>query len=190
MSRRWAGADSVPHLGRRWPLRFWWLPLCLFLGVTSGACGYRIAAHNRVPRPFHTLLIKPLQNETTSYEIEQILTRSLVREFVKRTDYSIVQEESRADAVLEGRVTRVTASPVTFARSAFASTFLVTVYAAVELKDEKTGKVLFSNNQYIFREQYIVNIDVKNFFSEMNPALDRIATDFAAAVVASIVDGF
>jgi hypothetical protein len=50
--------------------------------------------------------------------------------------------------------------------------------------------VLFSNNQYIFREQYIVNIDVKNFFSEMNPALDRIATDFAAAVVASIVDGF
>ncbi len=166
------------------------LGLLLALPLAAGACGYRIAAHNRVERPFHTLLIQPLENETTSYEIEQILTKSLVGEFVKRTDYSIVEDRSRADAVLEGRVTRMTASPVTFARSAFASTFLVTVYADVELKDLKTGEVLFANNQYVFREQYIVNVDVENFFSELNPALQRIADDFAASVVASIVEGF
>lgn len=156
----------------------------------AGACGYRIAAHNRVERPFHTLLVKPFENDTTSYQIEQILTRSLVREFVKRTDYSVVDSSSQADAILEGRVTRLTASPVTFARSAFASTFLVTVYASVDLKDSTTGEVLFSNNQYVFREQYIVNVDVENFFSEMNPALHRVADDFAASVVSTIVEGF
>ncbi len=167
-----------------------WILLVLGLSVAAGACGYRVAANNRVPRPFHTLLVKPLENDTTSYEIEQILTRSLVSEFVKRTDYAVVDNQSRADAVLEGRVTRVTASPVTFARSAFASTFLVTVYASVELKDLKSGEVLFSNNRYVFREQYIVNVDVKNFFSEVNPALHRMASDFAASVVATIVEGF
>ncbi len=190
MSRGWTGLHSARNPFRGWSGRMERLSLCLILALAAGACGYRVASHNRIQRPFHTLLVKPLENQTTSYEIEQILTRSLVSEFVKRTDYSIVEDESRADAVLEGSVTRVTVSPVTFARSAFASTFLVTVYAAVRLKDEKSGKVLFSNNRYIFREQYIVNVDVKNFFSEMNPALHRIADDFAASVVGSIVDGF
>lgn len=190
MSGGWAVLHPDRCRRRVWTWRMGWILLGLLLVVAADACGYRVASHNRTQRPFHTLLVKPLENATTSYEIEQILTKSLVSEFVKRTDYSIVEDESRADAVLEGRVTRVTASPVTFARSAFASTFLVTVYAAVQLKDEKSGKVLFSNDRYVFREQYIVNVDVKNFFSEMNPALHRIADDFAASVVASIVDGF
>lgn len=170
--------------------RWRWLLFCLISALAAGACGYRVAANNRVPKPFHTLMIRPMENDTTSYEIEQILTKSLVSEFVKRTSYAVVENESGADAVLQGRVTRVTASPVTFARSAFASTFLVTVYAAVELKDRQTGKVLFSNDHYVFREQYIVNVNVENFFSEVNPALHRIADDFAASVVETIVDGF
>jgi outer membrane lipopolysaccharide assembly protein LptE/RlpB len=162
----------------------------LVLVVAMSGCGYRVASKNRLPQPIHTLEVKTLENQTTTYEIEQILTRALVTELVERTSYSVVSTESGADAVLQGRIIRLTANPVTFARTAFASTVLVTVYAAIELTDRRSGAVLFKNDRYIFREQYIVNVDVENFFSEMNPALQRIAGDFAESVVVSITEGF
>ncbi len=164
--------------------------LAVVMVVGLCGCGYRVASKNRLPQPIHTIDVEPLKNQTTTYKVEQILTRALVSELVERTNYDVVSGNSQADAVLKGRVIRVTANPVTFARTAFASTVLVTVYAGIELTDRRTGAVLFKNDQYIFREQYIVNVDVENFFSEMNPALQRIANDFAESVVVSILEGF
>ena len=42
----------------------------------------------------------------------------------------------------------------------------------------------------MFRDQYVINVDVENFFSELNPALERIGQDFAASVVVGILEGF
>jgi hypothetical protein len=109
---------------------------------------------------------------------------------VKRSDISVLSVENQAEAVLTGVVHRVTANPVTFAQSAFASTFLVTVYVQVELRERETGELLFSEPNYIFREEYVVNSDVKNFFSEANPALVRVGRDFAGAVVAALLEDF
>jgi hypothetical protein len=164
------------------------LAFFLLMGLTG--CGYRVASRNRLPQAIHSIDVRPLENQTTTYKIEQILTRALVSELVARTGYDVDSGNPQADAVLEGRVIRVTANPVTFGRTAFASTVLVTVYAGIELTDRRTGAVLFENDRYVFREQYIVNVDVENFFSEMNPALQRIASDFAESVVVSIVEGF
>jgi len=158
--------------------------------VGLNSCGYRVASNLRLPDRPKTLAVHTLENRTTTYQIEQTLTRALIRKFVERSDMAVVANDADADAVLEGRVTRVTANPVTFVPSGIGSSFLVTLYAAVVLKDRKSGKVLFENNDYIFREQYSINVDVKNFFSELNPALDRIADDFAGSVVTSIVEDF
>jgi outer membrane lipopolysaccharide assembly protein LptE/RlpB len=162
----------------------------LALVLSSTGCGYRVASGNRVPLPFQTVAVRPLENLTTTYEVEQILTRALVGEMVKQTGNTVVGDENRADAILSGRITRISVNPVTFARSAFASTFLVTVYAQIRLEERSSGRTLFENNRYVFREQYIINADVENFFSEMNPALQRISEDFASAVVAAIVEMF
>jgi len=159
-------------------------------GVFLGGCGYRVASKNRVALPFRSIAVRPLENETTTYEVEQILTQALVAELVKRSELSVYSEEERAEAVLIGVIRRVTASPVTFAQSAFASTFLVTVYVQIEVRERETGKLLFSEPDYIFREEYIVNSDVEMFFSEANPALTRVGRDFAGVVVAALLEDF
>ena len=46
------------------------------------------------------------------------------------------------------------------------------------------------SRSYLFREQYVINVDVRNFFSELNPALGRIADDFAASVVTTVLESF
>jgi hypothetical protein len=158
--------------------------------LASTACGYRVASRNRTPLPFRSIAVRPLENETTVYEVEQILTRALVQELVKRSDLQVTSDESGADTLLTGAVQRVTVSPIGFSPTGFASTFLVTVYARLELVERATGKRLFNEPNYAFRDQYIINADVAEFFSEANPALHRIAEDFAASAVATILEDF
>ncbi len=177
--------------------------LCLMvvlLASLCSACGYRVASKNRLASSYKTLTVTPLQNQTTTFEVEQILTRALVKSFVEKTAFKVVDEKDSPDLLLKGRVVNVYATPVIFGRetdsnprannSGFGSTFLVTLNAAIEIQEKSSGKVVFRNNNYVFREQYEINIDPRNFFSELNPALDRIATDFAASVVTTVLEGF
>ena len=165
------------------------LAAAVFLGAISG-CGYRVASKNRLSPQFRTLAVLPLENKTTTSEVEQILTRSLVRAFVEKSAYQLINDPSKADAVLRGVVSGLRASPVIFRRGTFGSTFLVTLQAQVELEDQRSGEILYKNDGYIFREQYQINVDVENFFSELNPALGRVAGDFASSVVTTLLESF
>jgi hypothetical protein len=163
--------------------------LLLLLPAESG-CGYRVASKNRIDSPVQKVAVIPLENSTTKYQVEQYLTRALVAEFVRVTSYEIVTDSTGADAVLEGRIAQVDVNPVTFAKSSFGSTFLVTLRARIQFRERETDRILFQNDNFIFREQYVVNVDVENFFSEINPALHRISDDFASSIVSSILEDF
>ncbi len=168
-----------------------WIGGALTLALFAGLAGcYKPASANRTALGIGTVAISPLANETSFFAVEQVLTRSLVRGFVEKTQYKVLDDPSQADAVLQGAVSRLTASPVTFGSGSFGSTFVVTLTARVSLTDRRSGKVLFKNDRFTFREQYVINADVSNFFSEQNPAFERIAADFASSVVTSVLEGF
>lgn len=153
------------------------------------SCGYRVASKNRI-ESFKTVAILPLENSTTTFEVEQYLTRALIQEFVESTGFEVVESASQGDAVLRGTVHDITVNPVTFGRTSFGSTFLVTLRLSIEMTDTRNQQVIFRNNNYIFREQYVINVDVENFFTELNPALERIARDFASSVVTTVREDF
>ncbi len=161
----------------------------LVLSLQSN-CGYRVALKNRTSPAISTVAVVPLENETTSFQAEQILTRALVRALVETSPYQVVNDPGQADALLEGAILSLSAKAVIFGQKTFGSTFLVTLRARVELRERETGKILLKNNDYLFREQYVINVDVQNFFSELNPAYERIAQDFAASVVSFLLEGF
>ncbi len=166
---------------------------CTLAGIllaSSGACGYRVAHKNRLDLGIASVAIEPFENNTTTYRVEQKLAQALTQKFVEKTSWEITVHPSQADAVLRGVVSRLSVSPVTFGQGNFGSTFLVTMDAHVELRENSTGRVLFRNDRYIFRDQYQINVDVERFFTEENPALDRIAEDFASSVVTSILEAF
>jgi len=50
--------------------------------------------------------------------------------------------------------------------------------------------VHFQNDDFVFREQYEVSTDVSSFFEEQQPALDRMARDFAARLVSALLENF
>jgi hypothetical protein len=133
------------------------------------------------------------------------MTQAVVREFLERTRFRVVSTEESADAVLHGEVTTIESSPVVFdttptqnsptnptstTATARATAMLVSVHMKVSLEERETKKILYKNDNYLFREVYEISTDPANFFDEQAPALDRMARDLASRLVADVVENF
>ena len=115
----------------------------------------------------------------------------MIREFISRTKYRVVQDTQSADAVLHGEVLTIETSPVLFnANTGEVTTMLVTVHTKVQLTDNHTQKAVYQNDDMLFRDEYQISPDVKSFFQEEDPALQRMSRDFASHLVADVMEGF
>lgn len=156
------------------------------------SCGYHVAGRSEgLPKSIHVIAVPALENKTTSYRIEQRLTAATVHEFLAKTRYRVVSDPANGDAVLRGKVLSLEAVPLLFdTATGRATTMLVTVKCEVTFEDRETGKMLYHTDNFLFRNQYEISTDVKSFFEEQDPALDRLAQDFAARLVAAVTENY
>ena len=174
--------------------------LTLIAAFALCGCGYHVVGHNdALPKTIHVISVPALENKTTSYRIEQRLTAATIHQFLATTPYKIVSTDGGADAVLRGKVLTVEAVPLLFvttpatatqASTTRATTMLVTMRCEVTLSEVATDKILYHNDNFVFRNEYEISADVKSFFEEQDPALDRMAQDFAERLVAAITENF
>jgi outer membrane lipopolysaccharide assembly protein LptE/RlpB len=168
------------------------------VSVTVAGCGYHVAGRSdSLPKSIHVIAIPALENKTTSYRIEQRLTTATVHEFLAKTSYRVVPDPANGDAVLRGKVLTLEAVPLLFdTATGRATTMLVTMRCEITFEERETGKILYHTDNFIFRNQYEISTDVadpnsiKNFFEEQDPALDRMARDFAERVVAAVMENY
>lgn len=155
-------------------------------------CGYHVAGRtNALPATVQTIAVPAFINKTHAYRIEQRMTQAVIREFLSRTSYHIISDPTQADAVLHAEITSLDSNAVIFDPvTGHATTMLVQMRAKVWLEERESKKILFHNDNYLFREEYQISTDVPSFFDEQNPALDRMAHDFASHLVADILENF
>jgi outer membrane lipopolysaccharide assembly protein LptE/RlpB len=166
--------------------------LAVTLAFLNLGCGYHTAGHAaQLPESVRTIAVPTFKNETLTYRIDQMLTASVVREFTTRTRYRITSDPGGdADAVLRGTVLSTAATPLTYdTASGRAASVMIVVSMRVVLSD-RTGKVLYQNPAYLFREQYEVSQDLASFFEEDSPAFRRLSQDFARTLVSNVLEGF
>ena len=169
--------------------------ICVVFFVISallGGCGYHVAGRGgALPKSIHVIAVPALENKTSSYRIEQRLTAATVHEFLTKTSYRVVSDPASGDAVLRGKVLGLEAVPLLFdTATGRATTMLVTVKCEVSFEERETGKVLYHAENFLFRNQYEISTDVKSFFEEQDPALDRLAQDFAERLVAAVMENY
>ncbi len=164
----------------------------LVLAVLLAACGYHVAGQgDLLPKDLHTIAITPFFNVTSRYKIEQYLTRSVSHEFLSRTRYKVVADESQADAVLRGGVTNIFLTPIIFDPvSGRASTIQAIVQLQVTLTDRKTSKVLYQNQNFESRQRYEISIDPKAYLEESEVGLQRLSESVARNLVSAILEQF
>jgi len=172
----------------------------LLLGALAGAagCGYHTAGHfNTLPKSIHVIAVPAMENKTSTYRVEQKLTAATIHEFLAKTNYRVVQDADGGDAVLTGKVLSMEVVPLLFQTTTTATTstaqataMLVTMRCEVTFTDRATDKLLYHNDNFLFRNEYQLSTDVKCFFQEGDPALDRMAHDFAQRLVAAVTENF
>lgn len=180
------------------------LLMILLCFAMLGGCGYHVAGRNSaLPKSIHVIAVPAIENRTSVYRIEQRLTSATVHEFLVKTPYRVVPDPENADAVLRGKVLSLEAVPLTFdTATGRATNMLVTVKCEVTFEERETGKVLYHTDNFLFRNQYEIPTvlvpgtttvnpnSVAGFFQEQDPALDRLAQDFAARLVAAVTENY
>ncbi len=125
--------------------------------------------------------------------LETRLTGQVVRELALRTQLEILQKkDAEADATLKGTILTESVVPLTYSSNATTTTtssYVVTVTAKVVLTD-RTGKVLFEADNYTFRQMYESTEQLSSFIEEDSPAMQRLAKDFAQALVSDMLESF
>jgi hypothetical protein len=158
------------------------------------SCGYRVRGSvSALPAKAQSLGIPTFRNSTTQYKIEQLISRAVLKEFSARTRSTINSSRSGVDLVLLGEIRDVSFVPVTFGTQeersqTTGSTFLVTVQLSVQLLRTSDSLTIWKKDDFLFRERYVMNFNVRDFFSEENPALERLAQHFAASLASSILN--
>ena len=180
--------SKVAQIGSRLAL---WLAV-LVAPLAAAGCGYHVAGHaSQLPSEWKDIAVPAFKNDTTRYRIEQRFTQAVIREFITRTKYRVVQDPQSADAVLHGEVLSIETSPVLFeATTGQVTTMLVTVHTKVELIDNKTEKPIYKNDDMVFRDEYQISTDLNSFFEEQDPALERMSRDLASHLVSNVLENF
>ena len=172
--------------------------LAVGLAIGLAGCGYHTAGHfSTMPKNVHVIAVPAMENKTSTYRVEQKLTAATIHELLVKTNYRVVSDANGGDAVLSGKVLKMEVVPLLFQTTSTATTstaqataMLVTMTCEVTLTDRATEKVLYHNESFVFRNEYELSTDVRNFFQEGDPALDRMAQDFAARLVAAVTENF
>jgi hypothetical protein len=158
-------------------------------GALCSACGYKVRSSVQgLPAGIQSLGVPTFRNMTPQYKLEQQISGAVIKEFTTRTRVPVKSGRSGVQAVLLGELNNISSSPVTFGTDSFASAFLVTVHMSVKLVRTSDSKVLWQNNDFLYRERYVLNSKLGDFFSEENPALDRLAREFASSLVSTILN--
>jgi hypothetical protein len=180
-------------LTARWPLpTAFCLLLTAYCLLFFPACGYQVAGQaTRIPPDVKTIAVPAFKNMSSTFRIEQQVTSAVTREFLERTHYRIVSEPAGADAVLRGTIKEVRSRAITFdVNTGLATSLQVQVTADVKLEDVHSHKLLYSNSNYVFRQEYQVSENPSALFEEDKPALDRLSRDLARTLVTDIVENF
>lgn len=166
--------------------------LVLLLLVPLTGCGYHaVGSASHLPTNVRTLTVPVFANKTQSYRTEVAYTQAVIRELNLRTNYRVAnQGNGHEDAVLRGTILSQVTSPLTYdSTSGQTSSYIIAITADVTLVGSD-GKVLWHNDAFAFRGNFQSTQDLNNFIQEDSAAVNRVARDFAQALVSTMLESF
>jgi Lipopolysaccharide-assembly len=182
--------------------RFRWirageLALISLVALALSGCGYSLAGRGSfLPTYIKTIGLPTFVNNTPVFEVERTITDRVRSELIGRGRYTILPQRTGVDAVLTGEILNIGLAPAAFNQQQQATRYAVTIVAKIEFRDLKTDKVLWQNPALAFTEQYEVTTtvgaaaDAVTFLGQNQNAVERLASEFARAIVSAILESF
>jgi hypothetical protein len=152
---------------------------------------YKPVRNSGLPAHVRTVAVPPFQNNALRFKIEHRFTEAVMNEVIRRGKGLRVQAEPEgADVVVDGVIKSFAFYGVLLDQRGRARIFEVTITAGVTVRDQVKNRVLYDNQDYVFRGEFEFTDDPRTFFSEEDPAVERLARSFAESLVSTLVNGF
>lgn len=170
--------------------------LWLGAGVLTSGCGYALAGRgNSLPASIVSIGVPPFVNQSTTPDIDRVLTDAVRAEFQTKGRYRILPEATGVDGLLVGRVVNVLLQPSAFTAQNQVSRQLIIATASIEFSEVQASRVIWANPSFQVRDEFDVTTgqsanDPSALFAQDANALDRLARSFARSVVTSIFEAF
>lgn len=159
------------------------------LFVSGFAECYKPVTKNQLPPHIKTVAVPAFQNSALRYKIEHRFTQAVMDELIHRGRGLRVQSDREgADAVVEGIIKSYSFGGVLLDDKGRARIFEVTITAAVTVRDQTQNRILYDNQNFVFRGEYEFANDPRNFFNEEDPVIQRMARSFAESVVSTMIN--
>src|SRR5256714_12863947 len=138
--------------------------LALSLLVVSGftEC-YKPVTKSQLPAHIKTVAVPAFQNTALRFKIEHRFTEAVMNELIHRGHGLRVQSEREgADAVIDGVVKNFSFGGVLLDDKGRARIFEVSITAAVAGGDQHANRVLYGNQNFVFRGEFEFANDPRN----------------------------
>jgi hypothetical protein len=163
----------------------------LLLAVCGFTECYKPITQNELPKHIKTVAVPAFQNNALRYKIESRFTRAVMEQILRKGRGLRVQGSAEgADAVIDGTIRDFTFTGVLLDDVGRARVFEVTIVAAVTVRDQVENRVLYDNQNFVFKGEFEFANDPRSYFNEEDPAVQRLARSFAESVVSTLVNGF
>lgn len=164
----------------------------LLAALSTAGCGYALVGRaSNLPEDVRTVHVKALENRTQRSQVEQYLSNAIADELVTRQRLTVVGDEASADAELSGAVTAFAVTPVTFDNQGRATEYEISITAQMVFRRPGVEDgVLWSNDHYVFRQSYEVEVSETGYFDQEDVAIRDASTRFAETMVSDLLEGF
>src|SRR5215510_690974 len=163
--------------------------IAMLFFVSGFAECYKPVTKNQLPSRIKTVAVPAFQNNALRYKIESRFSDAVINELVHRGRGLRVQgSREGADAVIEGVIKSFIFSGVLLDDKGRARIFEVTINAAVTVRDQTENRVLYDNQNFVFRGEYEFASDPRTFFNEEDPAILRMSRNFAESIVSTLMN--
>lgn len=165
--------------------------LAVALSMIISVCGYKPSGKGKsLPADIKTIAVPVFQNSSLKYRVEQRFTNAVIEEILKRARaLHVVTTAEDADAVINGDIRGFRAQGLILDDRGRTRVWNVRIVVSIIVRDLRNHKILFENPRMIFEGEYELSDDPQSFFNEENPAVDRIAKDFAQTIISTVMEG-
>ena len=162
------------------------LSVLLFM-LTS--CGYQFEGGGYLNSDVTHVAVEMMDNKSAATGAGVVFTNALIKEILEKTDTKIVDDTTKAVAVLKGKVNSITFA--TLSRSTTESVVERRILANVDMQlVDKDGQIVWSVKNFTSREEYKVSEDKITDDSNKRDAVVKIATRNAEKVIIRMMNKF
>lgn len=163
----------------------------LALLAALGGCGYALVGRGtNIPEDIQEVYLSPLENRTQRQQVDQYVTEAIAEELVKRRRFDVVSDRGEADADLSGAVMAFGLTPISFDDQGRATEYEISITAQVLFRRVPGDEVVWRAENYVFRENYEIELGEGGFLDREEQAIRDAAERFAETMVSDLLEGF